>query len=386
MGLPLTDIPLARDSAVGWTATTLGVIAEFVMGQAPPGETCNHDAVGTPFVKAGEFGALRPMIREWTTRPLKMAEAGDVLICVVGATSGKLNLGADCAIGRSVAAIRPSGAIDNKFIYYQLLQHVLTLRSISAGSAQGVLSKEVLSNLEFLVAPLNEQQRIVAKIDELFSELDAGVASLKRAKALLKKYRQAVLKAAVTGQLTRDSRERHKGEIRESGAELLQRILKARRGAWETAELKKLRVKGKPPKDDRWKRKYKEPQPPDTTGLPKLPDGWVWVSIGQVFDVFIGSTPPRGERAYWGGDVPWVSSGEVAFCRIKQTRETITQAGLHNTRLAFIREVPSYLVLSEKAKQGARPPYSISRHPITKTPQPSEYRTPTYHQSIYIIT
>ncbi len=124
-----------------------------------------------------------------------------------------------------------------------------------------------------------EQQRIVAKIDELFSELDAGVASLKRARALLKKYRQAVLKAAVTGELTRDWRERHKGEIRESGADLLQRILKARRQAWEAAELKKLRAKGKPPKDDRWKQKYKEPQPPDTTGLPDLPEGWVWATL-----------------------------------------------------------------------------------------------------------
>ena len=118
------------------------------------------------------------------------------------------------------------------------------------------------------VPPEREQERIVAKIDELFSELDAGVASLQRARALLKKYRQAVLKAAVTGELTRDWRERHKGEIRETGADLLQRILKARRAAWEAAELKKLRAKGNRPKDDRWKQKYKEPQPPDTTGLP----------------------------------------------------------------------------------------------------------------------
>ena len=100
-----------------------------------------------------------------------------------------------------------------------------------------------------------------------------GVASLKQARALLKKYRQAVLKAAVTGELTRDWRARHQGEIKETGAELLQRILKIRRAAWEVAELKKLPAKGKPPKDDGWKQKYKEPQAPDTTGLPHLPRG-----------------------------------------------------------------------------------------------------------------
>jgi type I restriction enzyme, S subunit len=91
-----------------------------------------------------------------------------------------------------------------------------------------------------------------------------------------------VLKAAVTGELTRDWRERHKGEIRETGADLLQRILKARRAAWEATELKKLRAMGKRPKDDRWKQGYKEPEPPDTTGSSDLPDGWGWVRWKQV--------------------------------------------------------------------------------------------------------
>ena len=76
------------------------------MGQAPPGTETNFDGKGTPFVKAGEFGERRPIIREWTTKPLKLAKSSDVFVCVVGATCGKLNLGEDCAIGRSVAAIR----------------------------------------------------------------------------------------------------------------------------------------------------------------------------------------------------------------------------------------------------------------------------------------
>ena len=66
----------------------------------------------------------------------------------------------------------------------------------------------------FPIATAEGEQRIVDKMDELFSELDAGVASLKRARALLKKYRQSVLKAAVTGELTRDWRERHGGRSR----------------------------------------------------------------------------------------------------------------------------------------------------------------------------
>ena len=85
----------------------LGEVTETVMGQAPPGKECNKDGVGTIFVKAGEFGPRFPIEKEWTTKPLKFSKSGDVLICVVGATAGKINLGIDCAIGRSVAAIRP---------------------------------------------------------------------------------------------------------------------------------------------------------------------------------------------------------------------------------------------------------------------------------------
>ena len=186
------------------------------------------------------------------------------------------------------------------------------------------------SDIEIPVAPLNEQERIVAKIDELFSELDAGVASLQRARALLKKYRQAVLKAAVTGELTRDWRERHKGEIKETGAELLQRILKARRAAWEAAELKKLRAKGKPPKDDRWKQKYKEPQPADTTDS-ALPPGWVWATVQQLCEaerpisygvLQPGANVSNGIPLVRVGDV---SDGHIAVGELKRISSAIAK-------------------------------------------------------------
>jgi type I restriction enzyme S subunit len=102
---------------------------------------------------------------------------------------------------------------------------------------------------------------------------------------------------------------------------LLVRIGKERREKWE-AEKKR---KGKK------SAKYKEPAAPDVSGLPELPEGWVWTTFGQVFDVYIGATPSRKRPDYWGGRIPWVSSGEVAFCRIRQTREMITELGLANT-------------------------------------------------------
>jgi type I restriction enzyme, S subunit len=132
---------------------------------------------------------------------------------------------------------------------------------------------------QFPLAPLPEQRRIVAKIEELFSELDAGAAALERAQAKLERYRASVLKAAVEGKLTVEWRAQNPPE--ETGEELLKRILVERRKRWEEEQLKTFEEKGrKPPKN--WKEKYKEPVGPDTSELPELPEGWCWGTVDQL--------------------------------------------------------------------------------------------------------
>jgi type I restriction enzyme S subunit len=128
------------------------------------------------------------------------------------------------------------------------------------------------------LAPLNEQRRIVAKIEELFSDLDAGVAALERIRVNLKRYRAAVLKAAVEGKLTAEWRAKHPKT--EPASKLLERILAERRQKWEQDQLAKFAAAGKtPPKG--WREKYVEPAAPDTSGLPEPPQGWCWASLDQ---------------------------------------------------------------------------------------------------------
>lgn len=186
----------------GWMIVNLGKVADFEMGQAPPGVFCNKDGNGTVFVKAGEFGVDYPRVREWTTRPLKSAHPGDVLICVVGATSGKLNLGIDCAIGRSVAAIRPSACVSQKIVYRQLQLQVEQLRADSSGTAQGVISKQMLADIQLVLPPAVEQTRIANQLDTLLSRVQACNDRFDAIPALLKRFRQAIYMAATSGALT----------------------------------------------------------------------------------------------------------------------------------------------------------------------------------------
>ena len=255
--------------------TRLGEIAEFIMGQAPPGDASNFDGRGTIFVKAGEFGPTHPVVREWTTKPLRFSKAGDVLICVVGATAGKLNLGIDSAIGRSVAAIRPNAETFDRFVYLQLQPKVLELRAGSTGSAQGVINRQMLANIEMVLPPLDEQRRIVAEIEKQFTRLEAGVAALRRVQANLKRYRAAVLRAACEGRLVPTEAKLHrqlktKKSKLETGVELLARVLAERR------------------QNSTKQGKYKEPVTPDTSALPSLPEGWTYASVEQLGFVQLG--------------------------------------------------------------------------------------------------
>jgi type I restriction enzyme S subunit len=166
------------------------------------------------------------------------------------------------------------------------------------------------------------QHRIVAKIEELFTKLDAGVAALKKAKAQLQRYRQSVLKDAFASKLTQAWREAHKGEL-EPAAALLERI---------KAERKK-NAKGK----------YKEPPPVDTSNLPELPEGWVWARVGEIANnIHYGYTESASEEKVGpkflritdiqNNTVDWT---KVPYCRIDASEKE--KYLLKNGDLVFAR-------------------------------------------------
>jgi type I restriction enzyme S subunit len=175
--------------------------------------------------------------------------------------------------------LRPSNGLSNQFLFHQLLQDSFIHSVPTYGSSPPSARDEEFLDMKVRVAPTNEQRRIVAKIEELFSDLDAGVAALERAKAKLKRYRAAVLKAAVEGKLTEGWRAKH--PPKETASQLLARILKERRRKWEETQLAAYaKADKKPPAN--WKAKYKEPAAPDKTNLPALPEGWCWATLEQV--------------------------------------------------------------------------------------------------------
>jgi len=195
-------------------------------------------------------------------------------------------------LGAFISLLRAYAGVNAGFLYYQL-KYERTQRAIRemASTTTNIsnVSGAKLQTLPLLFAPEAEQSRIVDKLEELLSELDAGEAELKAAQKKLTQYRQSLLKAAVEGALTASWREQQRAQHppAESGAQLLQRILTERRARWEAKQLAKFEAQGKAPHKD-WQKKYPEPVQPDTTDLPSLPQGWTWLQVGAAGEVQLG--------------------------------------------------------------------------------------------------
>ena len=306
----------------------------------PLGEVCKTTSGGTPsrskpyyfegtipWVKSGELPdgivvANSEYISDEaiSNSSAKLLPAGTLLVALYGATVGKLGiLSRPAATNQAVCAIFPSEAIDTKFLFWYLLAKRPWLIGQAAGGAQPNISQGVVRSLLVPVMPLAAQHEIVAEIEKQFSRLDEAVANLQRVKANLKRYKASVHKDAVEGRLVPTEAElaRREGRSFETGEQLLQRILEARRDSWTG------------------RGKFRTPNVPEGDAS-ELPEGWTWSSIDQLAEVGTGATPNRGQAEFWiGGDVPWVTSGVVNADYVDKASEFVTRRALAETNLTL---------------------------------------------------
>lgn len=180
--------------------------ATIIAGQSPESKYYNSTGEGIPFFQGkADFGELYPKVRVYCSSPTKIAQYNDILLSVrapVGPTN--LSPGTVC-IGRGLAAIRPDDSLDLKYLLYYFRYFETQLSAKGTGTTFKAINQKLIKNLEIPIPPLNEQSRIVAHIEELFSELDKAVGTLKTTKEQLEVYRQAVLKDAFSDFEKKDS-------------------------------------------------------------------------------------------------------------------------------------------------------------------------------------
>ena len=296
--LPIPRTNAKKNLPEGWEITQLKDICERITkGSTPTSYGYSYTTNGIRFIKAenidrnGSVSTTTDYIDEETNEYLKRSilRENDILFSIAG-TIGRVGLihekDLPANTNQALAIIRfHHSAVDTKYLFYYLKSDAIQREAIKriVGVGRANLSLTEVGELEIALAPPSLQKLIVSEIEKQFSRLDEAVAALKRVRASLKRYKASVLKAAVEGKLTEEWRKENvgagpracpdkKGQPQgvaptETGADLLKRILAERKKKWEEKNPKK---------------KYKEPSAPDTSNLPELPKGWVWINFVRL--------------------------------------------------------------------------------------------------------
>ena len=199
-----------KDIPKHWEIKKLGDVCVTTSGGTPNRGNSKFYQGNIPWVKSGELdrGLILVTEEKISEDAIKNSSAkvfpkGTLLIALYGATIGKLAfLGVDAATNQAVCGIYKNENIDSNYLYNFLFYKKQSLVKQGIGGAQPNISQGILKNLDLPLPSLSEQQAIVAKIEELLSELDNGKQQLLTAQQQLKVYRQSLLKWAFEGKLT----------------------------------------------------------------------------------------------------------------------------------------------------------------------------------------
>ena len=303
----------------GWKLTSAGEVAEVVGGGTPktsiPGNFT--DQGGHPWITPSDLtGYMDKHIaqgrRNLTDQGLrgssaKFMPAGTVLF------SSRAPIGY-VAIARNPVTTNqgfrsfvPSAAVDSEFLYYALQLLRPEAERLASGTTFAELSGTNAKKLRFPLPPIVTQRQIAVLLDTMTKSNRSAAAHLESARRVVGRFRQAVLAAACSGRLTADWREANPPDVT---AESLVAAIDATRR-------------------NRLGRRYRAPTPPIVDD--DTPDGWAWTTVGALVDVATGATPLRKRSEYYGGSIPWITSGAVRSQLIVEASEHITELALKET-------------------------------------------------------
>jgi type I restriction enzyme, S subunit len=256
------------------------------------------------YVDISAIDNQRNIIGYTKTFPLKVApsrakqviKTGDVLFSLVrpylkniAAVPSRLN---NQIASTGFCVLRPSCSLNDKFLFFKVVtgDFINLVSGKQYGVSYPAVKEEQIKTQLIDLPPLNEQKRIVAKIEELFSELDNGIAALKTAREQLKVYRQAILKHAFEGKLTAKWRKENADKL-ETPKQLLSLIQQERDAryqqqleVWKIA-IQEWEVRGNKDKKPSKPKLLKTfgPLPNNVmTDLPELPNSWYWGKLGNL--------------------------------------------------------------------------------------------------------
>ena len=335
-----------------WRWVRLGSISDVILGQSPDGSTVNEAYQGIEFHQGKIFfgGTFLKKSTQYTSKPKKMVSSGTILLCV-RAPVGIVNITErNICIGRGLAGINGI-LVSNWIIFYFMKAFKKLIDSKAVGTTFVAITGDIVNNLLFPLPPLEEQKRIVAKLEEIKSFIDKYDQTSKELDHLNEMTKKSILQSAVQGKLVpQDSNE-------ESVSMLLEKIKAERAKLIKSGKIKKSKQefgdihKGE---DGNWYETIGKTTKDITDEIPfDIPDSWRWVRLRDIGEIVGGGTPKTELKENWeNGTIPWVTPADMKLATkyINSGERYITEIGLKNS--SAILMPPNSIVYSSRAPIG----------------------------------
>lgn len=319
-----TIIPLDKNEApfevpANWEWVRLGDVGKWQSGTTPSKSNSAYYKDGTiPWLNTGDLndGIINDIPKRVTEKALaetslRLNEAGSVCIAMYGATIGKLGILSMPATTNQACCVcnNLKSFVNRMWLFFFLMNHKQEFIEAGFGGAQPNISKEKIVSTMFPLPPLAEQQRIVAKIEEAFAEIDAIEKNKELLKTHIKQTRQKILDLAIHGKLVPQNKSDEPASV------LLERITR------DNPHYEKL------------------------IDIPfEIPDSWEWVKLGDVCSFFGGGTPDKSNPKYWNGSINWASVKDIKGIELTDTVDKITEAGFEESASSYAEKEDLILV------------------------------------------
>ena len=299
-----------------WVLTNIENVFDVKMGQSPKGNTINKNSTGVEFHQGKIYFGDKYLNNSdfYTTSPTKIVEKDTVLLCV-RAPIGVINITKkEICIGRGLCGIQRD-IIPLDFIYYLFCYLKPILIKKGTGSTFKAINNKIIKSQMILLPPLEEQKRIVDKLNEIMPLIDEYEKIEKQLVELKKEFpedmKNAILQAAMQGKLTEQL------DSDSSVDELLINIEQEKNELIKQKNIKK-------EKPLALINDYEIPF--------NIPDNWKWVRLNDIGNWKAGATPLKSNLNYYrNGTIPWLLTGDLNDNYIYDVPNKITQLALENT-------------------------------------------------------
>ncbi|OVE34163.1 hypothetical protein CCZ20_27985 [Priestia aryabhattai] len=307
-----------------WAFTSLQNLMTFRNGYAFKSKDFNEDKNGLPVIRIRNVKENKSDLYydgEYDSKYL--IKPGDLLVTMDGDFIASIWTGNISLQNQRVGKVIVNDKYDKTFMYYIINPLLKEINKKTEFVTVKHLSSKVINSLPIPVPPLEEQKRIVNKLEESNRIINEINFKLNQAKKLIKKRHDALLRKAFNGELVPQKEEEEKA------IDLIKKLEDSR----NRERKKKIAIKTLCPNH------YPHP----------IPESWEWVKISGIYDMQTGATPSRSREDFFHGTIPWIKTGEVKWNEIFDSEEHISEEAYLKSS---VKKIPANSVLIAMYGQG----------------------------------